>query len=131
MKTTLFGNRTCVTFTFQLKGSNHVRLSNKITEICIKYNAQQHIYSNVSPYRYDKRGNVIGEQLGSSGGTVTFHSHSCNHRKAAAELIELMEANGLKNSFFEEVIRTHRENDGTPYKVPQTFIEPYNQLSIY
>lgn len=43
--------------------------------------------SNASHLRYDAKGDVIGFTNGNSGGTITFHSHSCEPKKAVEELL--------------------------------------------
>lgn len=90
MKISTYDNRTCVTFNVIEKGGKQIEFLNKIHKITSRHNAQQMLFDNVSPWKYDKKGNLIGEQFGDTGGTVTFHSHSCNHMDAANELIDFL-----------------------------------------
>lgn len=123
MKITIADNRTNVTFTLQSIGNSLTEKSNQIHAICKRFNAQENLFNNRSSFKTDKHGNAISPQLGSIGGTVTFHSHSCDHITAANELVLLLESFGVPVSeILKEVIRTHRK-DGTPYKCAQTFIE--------
>lgn len=117
-----YNNRTCVTFNLTGVGAALIHKENKVTEICRKHNAQDMLFENISPYKKNRLGEIIGAQLGNTGGTVTFHSHSCNHVDAANELIEYLVSIGHTARYFIEVEKTHRA-DGTPYKTPQYFIE--------
>jgi hypothetical protein len=83
-------NRSNVTLNILGYGNEHVEICNKITAICRKYNAQQNIYSNTSHLIFNKRGDVIGFANGNSGGTITFHSHSCEPQKAVEELLNAL-----------------------------------------
>lgn len=83
-------NRTNVTFNIGGNHNEYVELFNKVVAIERKHNAQSNLYSNKSSLVFDKKGNVIGLTDGNTGGTVTFHSHSCNHIDAANELGELL-----------------------------------------
>jgi hypothetical protein len=82
-----FENRSNVTLNISGYGDEYVIMCNKVTAICRKYNAQENIYNNASHLKYDKEGNVIGFTNGNSGGTITFHSHSCEPKKAVEELL--------------------------------------------
>lgn len=79
-------NRSKVTFNIGGNHIDYVELFNKIVAIEKKYNAQSTIYCNKNSLVFDKNANVIG------GGTVTFHSHSCNPKEAANELVKLLES---------------------------------------
>lgn len=122
MKTIKSKNRTNITFNVIDFGNLFTDKMNQIHFIAKKHNAQVNVYSNASHLKFDKNSNIIGFDFGNAGGSITFHSHSCDHESAASELISLLESYGYKNEKFEEVIKTHKE-DGTPYKKPQTFIE--------
>jgi hypothetical protein len=122
MKTTFSNNRTSVTFTVNGFGNELIKQMNEINTISNKYNAQVNLFNNKPAFKSNVDGKLLAPQFGSSGGTITFHEHSCEHVKAAMELIELLESYGYVNEYFEEVIRTHKA-DGTPYKIAQTFIE--------
>lgn len=122
MKTTTSKNKTTVTFTVMSFGNTHVDQINTINNISKKYNAQVMLFNNISHLKLNKHGNLIGFQIGSTGGTITFHSHSCDHNSASFELIGYLESLGYKNEKFQEVEKTHRL-DGTFYKKPQIFIE--------
>lgn len=91
------GNRTNVTFNVSGEHNELATLLNKITAIERKYNAQSNIYSNKSSLVFDKKGDLIGTAIGNSGGTITFHSHSCNHEEAAKELENLLNSVGNEN----------------------------------
>jgi len=84
-----FENRSNVTFNIGGSHNDYVELFNKIVAIERKYNAQSNIYSNRSSLIFDDK-EVIGLTDGNSGGTITFHSHSCDHKAAAAELETLL-----------------------------------------
>ncbi len=118
MKTTTHTNRISVTFT----AKNDTTILNKINEIVKKYNAQDNLYNNeigAKTLSHDRTHFIDNKGI---GGTVTFHSHSCDHAVASKELIALLESQGLVNELFVEVAKTHRA-DGTPYKCTQYFIE--------
>jgi hypothetical protein len=85
-------NRSKVTFNIGGNHNDYVELFNKVVAIERKHNAQSTIYSNKSSLVFDKNANLIGLTDGNSGGTVTFHSHSCSAKEAAIELIELLES---------------------------------------
>lgn len=87
-----FENRTKVSFDFSGNHSDYVTLANQITEIERKHTAQSTLYSNSSSLVIDNKVNVIGLTDGKSGGTITFHSHSCDPKEAASELISLLES---------------------------------------
>lgn len=119
-------NRTNVTFNIQGFGSELIKKLNAISAISIRYNAQVNVFENKASYTF--RESTTGENLarpewGNTGGTITFHSHSCDHATAAIELIDLLISFGLEPQYFKEVIKTHRDN-GDAYKVPQTFVVP-------
>ena len=82
-----FENRSNVTLNISGYSNEYVEICNKVTAICRKYNAQKNIYNNTSHLKYDRQGNVIGFNNGNSGGTITFHSHSCEPKKAVEELL--------------------------------------------
>lgn len=92
MKISTYDNRTTVTFNIQGIGSRLAEKINPVYKITDKHNAQVMLFSNVSPWKYDKKGNIIGEQLGDTGGTITFHSHSCEHSEAANELVTYLKS---------------------------------------
>lgn len=122
MTTTTFRNRINVTFNIIGKGEQHIDNINKVQKIASNHNAQVNLFNNKSSLKFDTKGNVIGEQMGNIGGTITFHKEDCDHKAAAEELISFLKSLGLVNENYAEVIKTHR-NDGTPYKMPQYFIK--------
>ena len=123
MKTTTFENHITVTFTITGEGNELVERSNSINELVLKNKAQQGLYENKSPWKMNYKGDIIGTQIGSIGGSITFHAHNCNHQKASTELVTLLEGFGLNLcAQLQEVIETHRA-DGTPYKMPQHSIK--------
>lgn len=123
MKISTYNNRTAVTFNLVAFGNDFVIKSNQITHLSKKYNAQEMLFSNQSHLKFDNKGNIIGYNSGNSGGTITFHSHSCNHQEASQELINLLLSFGMEQpKYFIEVVKTQRA-DGTSYKRPQYFIE--------
>ena len=123
MKITHFNNRTSVTFTLTGVGAEHVRNVNKVYEIAGKHKAQCALFQNTAPYKYSSKGELFGEQLGSHGGTITFHSHSCDHTSAGRAIAETLAKLGLTISGeYQEKVALFRM-DGTPYKRPQTIIE--------
>lgn len=87
-----FENRTKVSFDFSGNHNDYVTLANQITEIERKHTAQSTLYRNRSSLVFDNKGNVIGLTDGKSGGTVTFHSHSCDTEKSSNELISLLQS---------------------------------------
>ncbi len=123
MKISTYDNRTAVTFNIEAFGDEFVMKSNAVKQISKKHNAQYMLFGNRSHLKQNLKGEFIGYDLGNSGGTITFHSHSCDHKQAAQELIDLLISWGYpKPKYFTEVIKTHRA-DGTPYKVPQQVLE--------
>lgn len=125
MKISTYSNRTLVTFNVVAYGEEFTRQRNEIYRLCKRYNAQEMLFANRSCIRYNTKGEAIGYTTGNSGGTITFHSHSCDHAAAAAELVALLRSFGHTHiRYFKEVICTHRA-DGTAYKLPQRFIEEY------
>ena len=85
-------NRSKVTFNIGGNHNDYAELFNKVVAIERKHNAQSTIYGNKSSLVFDKSANLIALTDGNSGGTVTFHSHSCSAKEAAIELIELLES---------------------------------------
>ena len=87
-----FDNRSKVTFNVSGNHNDYVSILNQISIIERKHNAQSMIYKNRNSLIFDKNGKVKGLKNGDSGGTITFHSHSCNPKKATKELVELLES---------------------------------------
>lgn len=87
-----FDNRSNVSFNLEADHKEYVNIMNRITNIERKYNAQSNIYQNRKSLIFDKHVNVVGTTYGNCGGTITFHNHSCDPKKAAKELIELLES---------------------------------------
>lgn len=87
-----YDNRTCVTFNVTGYGSEFALRYNAVTAIAKKHNAQQMLFTNKNYFTTNSKGNYSGDSFGDSGGTITFHSHSCNHKEAAQELITLLES---------------------------------------
>lgn len=85
-------NRSKVTFNIGGNHNDYVELFNKVVAIERKHNAQSTFYSNKSSLVFDKNANVIGLTDGNSGGTVTFHGHSCTPKEASHELVELLKS---------------------------------------
>ncbi|MDR0872244.1 MAG: hypothetical protein LBN27_02095 [Prevotellaceae bacterium] len=84
-----FDNRSNVTLHVTGEHNAYVTALNAIHAICKKHNAQENIYENRSALKSNRLGNVIDLTHGSSGGTVTFHSHSCDPKAAVQELVNL------------------------------------------
>lgn len=87
-----FDNRSNINFNIGGNHTDYVTLHNKVTSIASKYNAQTNIYSNKSSLVFDNKANVIGLTDGNSGGTITFHSHSCSPKDAVLELENLLKS---------------------------------------
>jgi hypothetical protein len=108
-------------------GNEFVIKSNKITDICRKFQAQNGMYGNSTHLKTDKKGDITGFQTGSKGGTIVFHAGECDMVTGAAELLLLLKEFGLGHiKHMQEIVRTHRVKDGTPYKKPLIFIEQVN-----
>lgn len=110
MKVITYNNRVTLTFV------THKDNANSIYAIIAKHKGQSGLYDNSiggSTISHD-RSHIIpsGPTI---GGTVIFHSHSCDHNKAAAELIEYFYGLGEKIEMFTEVAKTHKA-DGSAYK---------------
>lgn len=127
MKIIHYSNRIAITFKI---GNEY---ANEISRICKKYNAQDGLYDNqiASTTLSHDRSHWIkgGEPI--IGGTITFHSHSCDPLIATLELITFLKSKGLViNEELKEVTKTHRDKAtylhpiGSPYKITQTFLEP-------
>ena len=82
-----FENRSKVCIQVQGEHNEYVTAINAIHAIAKKYNVQDMLFENRSSLIYNKLGNAIGFTHGNTGGTITFHSHSCNPKEAAQELI--------------------------------------------
>jgi hypothetical protein len=122
MKISTYENRILVTFNILGVGNELSHKYNNVCEISSKYDAQQMLFQNVSNWKRDKNGEIIQSQMGNIGGTVTFHSHSCDINTASNELIQYLKSIGLSPSYYEEVVK-HFRKDGTKYKRPQHFLE--------
>lgn len=122
MKVRFAKNRVTVSFKVSLFGNDCVNTLNNIDSICKTYNAQSNIYNNKSPWIKDGNGNDIA-QIGSFGGAVTFHSHSCDPMQAYKVLFNYISHLAYNIEYEKEVEITHR-NDGTPYKKTQIQIVP-------
>lgn len=130
MKTTYCKKNANITFTLTAFGNEFARQCNEITALCRKYDAQDGTYQNQSNLKFDNKGNVIGLQTGSMGGTIVFHAEKCNHVEAAKKLRALLESFGIKHEgTFAEIKYTHRLRPthnhpaGSAYKIPQMFLE--------
>ena len=83
-------NHSNVCFNFYGFGNDHVIFSNAITAFCKKYNGQDNLYVNVYSFKYDRTSRILGPQMGNTGGTVTFHGHSCAHVDVMKEFLQLI-----------------------------------------
>ena len=83
-------NRSTVTFTVQGHHNELTKLLNKIDRLRKAHNAQVTIFCNEDSLKYNKRGDVVEVGVGNEGGSITFHSHSCNPKEAASELVKLL-----------------------------------------
>lgn len=113
MKTTYYPNRVVVAFQVDKSDTNGVHA------IIEKHNGQNGLYDNSfgGSLAHD-RSHYINKS-DTIGGAVTFHSHSCDTREAARELIVFL---GQQNEEYKEVTKSHRA-DGSAYNAPQKFIE--------
>lgn len=119
MKILTYNNRTLVTFNIEAKGNAFVDMSNQITALARKHNAQSMLFENKPAFIFGKLPNGetgCAASMGNEGGTITFHSHSCNHSAASQELINLLLSFGVPQpKYFIERVETHKA-DGTAYK---------------
>ena len=122
MKVRFAKNRVSISFEISLSGNDFVNTLNNINSICNKYNAQKNIYQNKSPWTKDSEGNDIS-QIGSFGGAVTFHSHSCDPMQDYKVLFKYISHLAHNIEYEKEVETTHRK-DGAPYKQTQINIVP-------
>lgn len=81
-----YPNRICVTLNIHGPRNDFVNACNKVSDICKKHNAQEHLFCNESHLVHDRNGDVVGFKNGNSGGTITFHVHSCVPENAFNEL---------------------------------------------
>lgn len=122
MKVRFGKNRVSISFQISLHGNDDVNTFNNINSICEKYNAQSNIYRNKQAWFKDSKGNDI-PQVGSFGGSVTFHDHSCNSKEDYKVLFNYIRPLYNVVEYEKEVEKTHRA-DGTPYKIVQIEIVP-------
>lgn len=105
----IFGNHINITFNISGVGDNLTKLINPVNAIAKKHNAQLNLFQNKSSYKTDKNGNIMSPQLGNSGGTITFHSHSCDINEAADELVVYLQSIGLRLNEVYQYNETTRE----------------------
>lgn len=122
MKISTYKNRIAITFNLSGIGNEMTNKYNAVCKISSKHNAQQMLFENKSNWKRDKNGVIIEAQLGNIGGTITFHSHSCDINTASNEMIEYLKSIGLTPEYYKEVVK-HFKKDGTPYKQTQYFLE--------
>jgi len=82
-------NRSNVGINITGKGNEFVALCNKVTALCKKHNAQENLTTKASHLERNKMGEIVGYSNGNCGGTITFHSHSCDPEIAVKELLAI------------------------------------------